>query len=163
MSTLRLPAKKVSPVPPAPAPQPAPTPAKAKAPERTPEEKAERARAQAEFERKEHLEAVQRRQRRVREARAEFRLRWPAAFTTPVPLVIGVDKLIRAEMPQMTTSRLKEVLGPWMHSIVYMRAIAAGVERINLDGTPAGVPDEEQRGRATEELRERGRAVQCLV
>ncbi len=158
MSTLRLPTKKAPPAPAAPAPQP--SPAKAKAPERTPEEKAERARAQAEFERKQHLEAVRRRDRRVRDGRAELRRRWPAAFTTPVPLAIGMDKVIRAEMPEMTTSRLKEVLGPWTHSTVYLRAVAAGVERINLDGTPAGVPDEEQREAAVEELRKRGEVVE---
>ncbi len=160
MSTLRLPAKKAPPAPPGPAPQPPPAPPKAKAPERTPEEKAERARVRAEFEHKEHLEAVRRRDRRVREARAEFRRRWPAAFTTPVPLAIGMDKVIRAEMPEMTTSRLKEALGPWTHSAVYLRAIVAGVERINLDGSPAGVPDEEQRAQAAEELRKRGEVAE---
>ncbi|MGI4942868.1 MAG: ProQ/FINO family protein, partial [Janthinobacterium lividum] len=149
------PAKKVPPAPSAPTPQPAP--AVAAPPERTPEEKAERARLQAERDRQAHLEAVQRRQRRVREALAEFRRRWPAVFTTPVPLAIGADKLIRAELSEMTTMRLKEVLGPWTHSTAYLRAVAAGVERINLDGSPGGVPDEEQREHAVEELRKRGK------
>ncbi len=81
----------------------------------------------------------------------------PAAFTTPVPLAIGVGTLIRAEMPEMTALRLKEVLGAWMYSVAYLQAIAAGVERINLDGAPAGMPDEEQRARAAEELRTRGK------
>ena len=144
MSTLRLSAKKAP-----------PAPAKAKAPERTPEEKAERVRAAAQRDAQAHLEAVQRRQRRVREARAELRRRWPEAFTTPVPLAIGVDKLIRAEMPEMTAMRLKEVLGPWIYSVAHLRAVAAGVEHINLDGSPAGVPDEEQRAQAVEELRKR--------
>ena len=152
MTTLRLPAKKAPPAPPAPEPALAPT-----APKRTPEETAERVRAAAERDRQAHLEAVQRRQRRTRETRAELRRRWPAAFTTPVPLAIGVHKLIRAEMPEMTALRLKEVLGTWMFSVAYLRAVAAGVERINLDGTPAGVPDEEQRVLAIEDLRKRGK------
>ncbi len=155
MATLRLPAKKAPPAPPEPAP--VPTPAAAAPPERTPEETAERVRATAERDRQAHLEAVQRRQERGRKARAEFRRRWPAAFTTPVPLAIGADKLIRAEMPELTAMHFREVLGAWMYSVAYLRAVAAGVERINLDGTPAGVPDEEQRARAVEELKARGK------
>ncbi len=73
-----------------------------------------------------------------------------------MPLAIGADKLIRAEMPELTAMHFREVLGAWLYSVAYLRAVAAGVERINLDGTPAGVPDEEQRARAVEDLRKRG-------
>lgn len=70
-------------------------------------------------------------------------------------LAIGADKLIRTEMPEMITMRLKEVLSPWTHSMPYLRAVAAGVERRHLDGSPAGVPDEGQREHAAEALRKR--------
>ncbi len=99
MSSRRLPARKM--------PVPQAAPAKGSATERPPE-KAKRARAQAGLEPREHLDAVQRRRQRVREARAELRRRWPMAFATPVPLAVGMDTMIRAEMPERTTSRLKE-------------------------------------------------------
>ncbi len=154
-ATLRLRTRKAPPAPAEPAQVPAP--AAAAPPKRTPEEVAERIRAAAERDRQAHLEAAQRRQERGRKARAEFRRRWPAAFTTPVPLATGVHELIRAEMPEMTTLRLKEVLGAWMFSVASLRAVAAGVGRINLDGTPAGVPDAEQRALAVEDLGKRGK------
>ncbi len=74
-----------------------------------------------------------------------------------MPLATGVHELIRAEMPEMTTLRLKEMLGAWMFSVASLRAVAAGVGRINLDGTPAGVPDAEQRALAVEDLGKRGK------
>ncbi len=155
MSTLRLPSRTAPPA--HPEPEPVPAPAAAAPPKRTPEETAERVRATPERDRQAHLEAVQRRQERGRKVRAEFRRRWPAAFTRPVPLAIGADKLIRAEMPELTAMHFREVLGAWLYSVAYLRAVAAGVERRNLDGTPAGVPDEEQRARAVEELKARGK------
>ncbi len=153
MATLRLSAKAAPPAPPAPDPPPAST--VAVRPERTPEEKAERARAQAERERREQMEAKQRHVRRFRTDLAGLRQRWPDLFTTPLPLAVGVKSQIRAAMPELPSARLGDALHYWTHSNAYLMAVAARVERRNLDGTPAGVPDEEQRALAVEDLRKR--------
>ncbi len=144
-------------LPPPPAPELASTPAAAALPKRTPEETAERVRAQAELERRQGIEAKQRRDMYVRRGVAGLRRRWPDLFTTPVPLAVGVKPQIRAAMPGMPAAQLKDVLHYWTHTTAYLLAVATGVERRNLDGSPAGVPAEDQQEFAREALRRRGK------
>ena len=155
MSTLRLPAKKAPPAPPAPAP--AKPPAVVAPPERTPEEKAERARDQAERERQEQIEARRRQGRYLREGMAELRQRWPHLFTDPVPLAVGVGPQIRAALPEMPYAQFRLVLRHWTQGTAYLLAVATGMERRNLDGSPAGVPAEDQQEFAQDTLRKRGK------
>lgn len=155
MATLRLPAKKAPPA--APEPPPAPAPAAAAPPERTPEEKAERAHAQAERERREQIEARRRQGRFLHEGMAALRERWPELFTTPVPLAVGVGPQIREALPGMPYAQFRMVLRQWTQGTAYLLAVATGVERRNLDGSPAGLPAEDQQAFAQEALRKRGK------
>ncbi len=159
MSTLRLPAKKAPPAAPE-APEPPSAPALAAAaapPERTPEEKAERAHAQAERERREQIEARRRQGRFLREGMAALREHWPELFTTPVPLAVGVGPQIREALPGMPYAQFRMVLRQWTQGTAYLLAVATGVERRNLDGSPAGRPMEDQQAFAQEALRKRGK------
>lgn len=155
MSTLCLPTKKVMPAPSAPTPPPAL--AVAAAPERTPKEKAEWARLQPEHDGKAHQESKYRRDKRTSLGLATLRRRWPELFTTPVPLAVGVRPQIRVAMPEMPSAQLSDVMQFWTRGSSYLQAIAAGVERRNLDGSPAGEPDERQREFAQDMLRRRGK------
>lgn len=159
MSTLRLSTRVSPPARPEPAPVPVPPPAPAATtpPERTPEEKAERARVQAERERREQIAARRRQGRYIREGLAELRQHWPNLFTTPVPLAVGVGLQIRAVLPETPYAQFRLVLRHWTQGTAYLQAVAAGVERRNQDGSPAGTPAEDQQTFAQEALRERGK------
>ncbi len=159
MSTLRLPTRAAPPAPPDPAPVPVSPPALVAnaPPERTPEERAERARLQAERERGEQIEARRRQGRYLREGLAELRQHWPDLFTAPVPLAVGVGPQIRAVLPEMPYAQFRLVLRHWRQGTPYLQAVATGVERRNLDRSPAGAPAEDQQEFAREALRQRGK------
>ncbi len=159
MSTLRLSTRTAQPAPPDPAPVPVSQPALVATapPERTPEEKAERARLQAERERGEQIAARRRQGRYLREGLAELRQHWPDLFTTLVPLAVGVGLQIRAVLPEMPYAQFRLVLRHWTQGTAYLQAVAAGMERRNLDGSPAGTPAEDQETFAPEALRKRGK------
>ncbi len=59
--------------------------------------------------------------------------------------------------PSAARHAVPPVLCRWTQSTAYLLAVAAGVERRNLDGSPAGVPVEDRQAFAQEALRRRGK------
>lgn len=150
--TLRLSSFKEQPAPPATpvAAQPAPDPDDAE----------ERARRRAENLRQERELQRQARARHARQTNAllaELRTRWPHLFTSPTPLAKGINKVIAAEMGSAAPSHqvLGRALGYWTRSQVYLEAVAAGTRRMELDGSDAGEPIEDERRHAREVLAQR--------
>ncbi len=148
--TLRLPSR---PQTPAPAPA-APEPAAALPGSPPPLDPAARKQAQLQFEREQQRASIIRRHQQTRDILALLRARWPALFTTPVPLAVGVVRAIRAELGEgsVPVAGLSRALHYWTNAPAYLTAIAAGEARRNLDGTEAGVPDEAQRRFAGETM-----------
>ena len=122
-----------------------------------PAEIAARKQANVQREREQKRAAVFRRHQQTRDILALFRARWPALFSTPVPLATGIARAIRAELDyvEVPTAGLGRALHVWTNAPGYLAAIAAGEMRRNLDGTEAGAPDEAQRRFATEIMEQR--------
>lgn len=80
--------------------------------------------------------------------------RFPAAFTTPRPLAIGVHDAIVAS-GALDTKACRRALGAWCKSRRYMMTLAKGGDRINLDGNVAGVVTDAQVTAARHELARR--------
>lgn len=85
---------------------------------------------------------------------AELRQRFPA-FAQCLPLAIGIDKLLLAEMPEISRKTLRVALNMHTNSSRYLKAMTIATRRFDLAGTPAGDVLEEHRARATEMLKER--------
>ena len=115
---------------------------------------AARKQAQLPFEREQQRASITRRRQQTRDILAMLRARWPALFTTHVPLAVGVTRAIRAELGEgsVPVAGLSRALHYWTNAPGYLAAIAAGEARRNLDGTEAGVPDEAQRRFAGETM-----------
>ncbi len=128
-----------------------------------PAEIAARKQANVQREREEQRAAVFRRHQQTRDILALLRARWPALFSTPVPLATGIARAIRAEMGcvEAPTAGLGRALHHWTNAPGYLTAVAAGETRRNLDGTEAGAPDEAQRRFAAEAIGQRA-AQQAL-
>jgi len=122
-----------------------------------PAEIAARKQANMQHEREQQRAAVFRRQQQTRDILALLRARWPALFTTPVPLATGIARAIRAEVGyvEVPTAGLGRALHYWTNAPGYLTAVAAGGVRRNLDGTEAGAPDEAQRRFAVETMKQR--------
>lgn len=153
--TLRLPPRPQA-LPPAPATA---TPETTASPPGSPalSDPAARKQAQLRFEREQQRAAIIRRHQQTRDILAMLRARWPALFTTPVPLAVGVTRAIRAELGEgsVPTAAMSRALHYWTNAPGYLAAIEAGEARRNLDGTEAAVPDEAQRRFASETLEQR--------
>lgn len=90
---------------------------------------------------------------------ADWRARWPAAFTRPVPLALGISghikAVLRAEGKVVDRKTIGVTLHRWTMHGTYLRAVVRGELRRNLDGSAAGVPDEAARQYAQKVLDER--------
>jgi ProP effector len=84
----------------------------------------------------------------------ELRQRFPA-FGQCLPLAIGIDKLLLAEMPEISRKTLRVALNMHTNSSRYLKAMASATARFDLAGNAAGDVAEEHRARATEMLKER--------
>src|SRR5271166_5730910 len=77
---------------------------------------------------------------------ADWREPWPAAFTKPVPLAVGfsgqMKAALRAEGKAMDRKSFGIAIRCWTMQGAYLRAVARGEMRRNLDGTEAGIPDD---------------------
>jgi len=71
------------------------------------------------------------------------------------PLAIGIDKQVRAALPENELRLLRRVLALHTHSTPYLKAMAQAKVRYNLDGSEAGEVPEEHRSHASETLKER--------
>ena len=90
---------------------------------------------------------------------ADWRARWPAAFTKPVPLALGISghikAVLRAEGKVVDRKTIGVTIHLWTMQGAYLRAVVRGELRRNLDGSAAGVPDEAARQYAQKVLDER--------
>jgi ProP effector len=78
-------------------------------------------------------------------------------FRDGQPLAIGIHKAIKARLPDIGEASLRIVLKGYTASTKYLKAIANGKQRFDLDGNPAGDVTAEQRQQALETIKERFR------
>ena len=85
---------------------------------------------------------------------AMLRERWPVAFCVPrLPLAIGIrEQILDVAGTEVDAKALGLFLAWWVARSDYLDAIAHGEARRNLDGSPAGEPDEAQRRQAAGEV-----------
>jgi sRNA-binding protein len=97
------------------------------------------------------------RQRELLAVWADWRRRWPAAFTKPVPLAVGFSGQIKAALrAEGLFDREKgHAIHRWTMQGAYLRAVERGEMRRNLDGSEAAVPDDDARTKARELLEAR--------
>jgi sRNA-binding protein len=90
---------------------------------------------------------------------ADWCTRWPAAFTKPVPLAVGfsgqMKAALRAEGKVVDRKTFGLTIHSWTMQGSYLHAVMRGEMRRNLDGSEAGVPDEQARQQAKKLLDER--------
>ena len=84
----------------------------------------------------------------------ELRQRFPA-FGQCLPLAIGIDKLLLAEMPELSRKTLRVALNMHTNSSRYLKAMATATQRFDLAGVAAADVSEEHRSRAADMLKER--------
>lgn len=75
------------------------------------------------------------------------------------PLAIGIHKAIKTRLPDIGEGSLRMALKNYTASTKYLKAIANGKQRFDLDGNPAGEVTAEQRQQAMETIKERFRKV----
>jgi ProP effector len=76
-------------------------------------------------------------------------------FSDAAPLAIGIHKAIRERLPDVDAGQLRLTMKRHTSSTRYLKALATGETRLDLDGQPAGSVTPEQREQAAEQLRER--------
>lgn len=82
---------------------------------------------------------------------------YPAFDDSPRPLAIGIDKQIRYALGgRYGRKPISLVLAWWTRLPDYLRSVARGRPRVNLDGTVAGEVSESHRAKAFEQLKKRG-------
>lgn len=84
------------------------------------------------------------------------------AATYPVfrecqPLAIGIHKALRQRMPEVADTQLRLALRRHVTSTKYLKAVANGTQRYDLDGQPAGEIAPAHREDALASLKERFR------
>jgi sRNA-binding protein len=85
------------------------------------------------------------------------RRRWPQVFTKPVPLAAGFSGQIKTTLRAegcLDRRAFGRAIHYWTIQGAYLRAVARGDMRHNLDGSAAGVPDETARQEAQKLLDE---------
>lgn len=69
---------------------------------------------------------------------ALLRERFPHAFKHPRPLKVGILADLVEALPQVPAAMLAKVLAHHCRRIAYQAGVAAGSERVDLSGRPAG-------------------------
>jgi hypothetical protein len=79
---------------------------------------------------------------------------FPEAFKyPPVPLAIGIGpRLCELLGPEFKPAEIRVFLHAWTSGARYLKAVARGNMRRNLDGSPAGLPEPAHRADAKERL-----------
>lgn len=82
---------------------------------------------------------------------------WPEVFNlaTPRPLAVGIDKQIAADMDARSLTgagKVRAAIAMYTRRIAYLKALAAGGSRFNLQAEPAGEVTPEQRKLALDTL-----------
>ncbi|MFE8048138.1 ProQ/FINO family protein [Brenneria goodwinii] len=85
---------------------------------------------------------------------------WPDAFNLekPRPLAIGIDKALAADIERRQLSgvgSLRFSLGLYIHRSAYIKALAAGGQRYDLNGNPQGEVTAEQQARARSQRKQK--------
>ena len=80
-------------------------------------------------------------------------------FRNGQPLAIGIHKAIKARLPDIGEGSLRIALKGYTASTKYLKVIANGKQRFDLDGNPAGEVTAEQRQQALEMIKERFRKI----
>lgn len=76
-------------------------------------------------------------------------------FRKAVPLSIGIHTVIRQRLPEIERSQLVAALKRHTGSTRYLKALAQGTDRFDLNGNPSGAVTQEQRDQAAAMLKER--------
>jgi ProP effector len=76
-------------------------------------------------------------------------------FREARPLAIGIHKAVLQAMPELDAGKIRIALRRHTGSTRYLKAVAVGDDRYDLQGQPAGKITEEQKQQAAEALRER--------
>jgi ProP effector len=77
------------------------------------------------------------------------------AFRDCLPLAIGIDKQLLAQMPDLNRKIMRAALGIHTGSMRYLRAMEKAKVRYNLDGTQGAEVTDTHRQHAKEQLQER--------
>lgn len=80
-------------------------------------------------------------------------------FGECLPLAIGIHKAIKLRQPDIGEGALRMALKQHTGSTKYLKAIANGAQRFDLDGNPAGEITAEQKQQALDTIKERFRKV----
>jgi ProP effector len=97
----------------------------------------------------------------VQTARAllkELQEKFPA-FREYMPLAIGIDKQLAAQLPDVNRKVLRIALGIHTKSLRYLKGMEKATARFDLDGNSAEEVTEAHRAHASEILRERFKKV----
>ena len=78
-----------------------------------------------------------------------------AVFREYMPLAIGIDKQLRARLPELDRKVLRTALGIHTNSLRYLKGMEKATVRFDLDGNTADEVAETHRAHASEILRER--------
>lgn len=90
----------------------------------------------------------------LKELREKF-----AVFRDYMPLAIGIDKQLRARLPDLDRKLLRSALGIHTNSLQYLKGMEKATVRFDLDGNTADDVTETHRAHASETLRERFKKV----
>ena len=71
------------------------------------------------------------------------------------PLALGIHKTIRERFPDLNAGQLRTAMRIHTTTTAYLKALASGDQRFDLDGQPAGEVTAEQKEQAASDLRER--------
>lgn len=80
-------------------------------------------------------------------------------FSDCRPLAIGIHKALQARQPELAEGGLRLALKIHTGSTRYLKAVANGSQRFDLDGIPSGEITAEQKRQALETIKERFRQV----
>ena len=78
-----------------------------------------------------------------------------AVFRDYAPLVIGIDKMLLARLPDLERKTLRIALGMHTNSLRYLKTMEKATHRLDLEGVSGDEVTAEHRAHATEILRER--------
>lgn len=71
------------------------------------------------------------------------------------PLALGIHKTIKERLPDLNAGQLRNAMRIHTMATAYLKSLATGDQRFDLDGQPAGAVTAEQKEQAATDLRER--------
>ena len=69
---------------------------------------------------------------------------YPKTFSRFRPLKLGIDRDLKAELPELSNKKIDRVLWFYTSSRSYLSALRIGADRYGLDGNPAGTVTENE-------------------